>query len=330
MVSQIFFRGVIMRPIFYGLLAAAFFSFTFVLNRSIGLEGGSWIWSASLRFFFMTPLLFVIVFIRGDLKTLFVDLKKKPGTWLLWSLVGFVFFYGPLCFASSFGPGWLVAGTIQLMVVAGSLLVPFIPRRNGNSFVRDKIPVKELLFSSIILLGIILIQYTQATSISLTMMLLVVIPLVISSFAYPLGNRKMMQECSDHIDTFQRVLGMTIASLPFWLILSGYAIFTVGLPTTSQVIQSLVIAITSGVCATVLLFTATDIVKNDVKKLAAVDATQATEVGFTLLGEILFLSAPLPSWIGLVFVVLGVIIHSMSNVFRQRNMQNKYNLDHDK
>ncbi len=311
-----------MRPIVYGLLAAVFFSFTFVLNRSIGLEGGSWIWSASLRFFFMTPLLFLIVFMRGGLQPLFTEMKQKPATWLLWSLVGFVCFYGPLCFASSYGPGWLVAGTVQLMVVAGSLLVPFIPRRAGNTLVRDRIPMKELLFSLIIILGVILMQYDQATSISSTMMWLVVLPLILSSFAYPLGNRRMMQECSDHIDTFQRVLGMTLASLPFWVILSGYAMVTVGLPTPSQVVQSLIIAVTSGVCATVLLFTATDMVKHDVKKLAAIDATQATEVGFTLLGEVLFLSAAFPSpiaWVGLVLVVLGVIIHSVANIFRQRS-----------
>lgn len=310
-----------MRPIIYGLLAAVFFSFTFILNRSIGLEGGSWIWSASLRFFFMVPLLLAIVFFRKGLRTLWTQMLQKPGTWLLWSLVGFVFFYGPLCFASVYGPGWLVAGTIQLMVVTGSLLVPFIQRREGNSLIRDKIPVRELWFSSIILLGIALIQYDQATSISLTMMWLVVIPIVISSFAYPLGNRKMMLECHPTIDTFQRVLGMTIASLPFWFLLSGYAYVTVGLPTTSQVVQSFIIAITSGVCATVLLFSATDMVKHDVKKLAAIDATQATEVGFTLLGEVLFLSAPLPSpiaWTGLILVLLGVVVHSTSNVLHPK------------
>lgn len=309
-----------MRPIIYGLLAAVFFSFTFILNRSIGLEGGSWIWSASLRFFFMAPMLFLIVFFRGGLSSLFTEMKRKPGTWVLWSFVGFVLFYAPLCFASSFGPGWLVAGTIQLMVVAGSLLVPFIPRKVEGTLVRDNIPVKELVFSVVILLGIAFIQYDQATTISVLMMWLVVIPLLISSFAYPLGNRKMMQECSESIDTFQRVLGMTLASLPFWVVLSGYATYSVGLPSGSQVIQSLIIAITSGVCATVLLFSATDMVKNDVKKLAAIDATQATEVGFTLFAEVVFLSAPLPTpiaWIGLVLVVLGVVIHSTSDIFRQ-------------
>lgn len=43
-------------------------------------------------------------------------------------------------------------------------------------------------------------------------------PVVIAAFAYPLGNRRMLEEYGGRLDTFQRVLGMTLASLPFWLI----------------------------------------------------------------------------------------------------------------
>jgi hypothetical protein len=35
-----------------GIAASFFFAITFVVNRLISLNGGSWIWSASLRFFF--------------------------------------------------------------------------------------------------------------------------------------------------------------------------------------------------------------------------------------------------------------------------------------
>ncbi|ABS22278.1 hypothetical protein Bcer98_2005 [Bacillus cytotoxicus NVH 391-98] len=35
-----------------------FFAFTFILNPAMDLQGGSWIWSASLRYYFMVPLLF--------------------------------------------------------------------------------------------------------------------------------------------------------------------------------------------------------------------------------------------------------------------------------
>ena len=32
-----------------GILSSFFFAFTFILNRSMNLSGGYWIWSASLR-----------------------------------------------------------------------------------------------------------------------------------------------------------------------------------------------------------------------------------------------------------------------------------------
>lgn len=44
-----------------GLLGAFFFAFTFILNRSMNLAGGSWIWSASLRFLFSLPIMAMIV-----------------------------------------------------------------------------------------------------------------------------------------------------------------------------------------------------------------------------------------------------------------------------
>jgi uncharacterized membrane protein len=50
--------------------------------------------------------------------------------------------------------------------------------------------------------------------------------------------------------------------------------------------------------------------------LAAVEATQAMEVIFTLVGEILILQAALPnvySCIGIVMVVIGMILHSRTS-----------------
>jgi hypothetical protein len=42
-----------MKEIVIGIFASMFFAVTFILNRSMELSGGSWIWSSSLRFFFM-------------------------------------------------------------------------------------------------------------------------------------------------------------------------------------------------------------------------------------------------------------------------------------
>lgn len=105
-----------------------------------------------------------------------------------------------------------------------------------------------------------------------------IIPVILASFAYPLGNRKMMEVCGNRLDAYQRVLGMTLASLPFWFLLSLYGLFTEGLPSKEQTMQSILVAICSGVIATILFFKATDMVKGDMQKLATVEATQSMEV----------------------------------------------------
>lgn len=309
-----------MGPILLGILSAFFFAFTFVLNQSMELAGGSWIWSASLRYFFMVPFLLVIVLARGNLFQLFNAMRTAPVQWISWSFVGFVLFYGPLTYAAAFSPGWLIAGTWQITIVSGTLLAPFFYEtiiRNGEKIQkRVSIPLKGLAMSMIILIGIILMQIQHAIHIPLKTVLLGVIPVNIASFAYPLGNRKMMELTQGSIDPFQRVLGMTLASLPFWIILSVYGLITEGPPSTGQTIQSMLVAISSGVIATVLFFKATDLVRNNMPKLAAVEATQSMEVLFALAGEMLILSTALPnllSWIGMLIVMGGMALHSYSS-----------------
>ncbi len=167
--------------------------------------------------------------------------------------------------------------------------------------------------SLIILLGVALMQMEHAKQLSLENLLFGIVPILIASFAYPLGNRKMMEVCEGRLDAYQRVLGMTIASLPLWFLLSAYGIFTVGMPSGSQAFQSLLVAIFSGVIATVLFFMATDMVRGSMPKLAAVEATQSMEVLFALAGELLFLSILFPSplsWLGIMIVILGMVLHS--------------------
>src|SRR5690625_4225590 len=125
-----------MRPILIGLLAALFFSFTFVLNRSMELAGGSWVWSASLRFFFMLPILWLFVGWKRNIKPVLIHLKTYPIQWIVWSTVGFGLFYAPLTYATIYAPGWLVASTFQLNIVAGSLLVPL---KIGRASFRERV-----------------------------------------------------------------------------------------------------------------------------------------------------------------------------------------------
>lgn len=300
-----------------GICASFFFAFTFILNQQMHLSGGSWYWSSSLRYIFMLPMLLIIMISKRQLKEVIIDIRKKPLPWLLWSTIGFGFFYAPLSFASSYGASWLVAGTWQLTIVAGGLMSPLffkiIKTEKGIVKIRNKIPKKSLLISLLILVGIALMYIEEATDISLLNTMLVIIPVIIAAFSYPLGNRKMMEICDSNINTIQRVFGMTLCSMPFWIIISLLGISNSGLPGKSQLIQSFIVAVFSGIIATILFFKATDIVKDNSHNIAIIESTQAGEVVFTLLGGILIFHDTVPttlSLLGLIIVVLGMILNS--------------------
>jgi len=302
-----------MREILLGILASLFFAVTFILNRSMEISGGSWIWSSSLRYFFMLPFLFIIVYYRKGLSPTYKEIKSAPAAWFLWSFVGFVLFYAPLTFAAAYGPGWLISGMWQFTIVAGVLLAPLFLIKMENRIIKQKIPVVSLIISLLILVGIILIQIPNTDTVNLKMIFLGILPVLIAAFAYPLGNRKMMEHLNGRLDTFQRVLGMTVASMPAWILMGIYAIFTVGLPSSGQVFQSFIVAVSSGVIATILFFMATDRVRNHQGKLAAVEATQSTEIIFVIIGEMFLLHVPLPApiaLIGLGIIILGMFLHS--------------------
>ncbi|QDQ00366.1 multidrug resistance efflux transporter family protein [Lysinibacillus fusiformis] len=302
-----------MKEIALGILASLFFAVTFIFNHAMEMQGGSWLWSASLRYFFMLPFLLAIVFYRKGYTQLSGEMKAQPVSWLLWSFVGFVLFYAPLTFAAAFGPGWLVSGTWQFTIVAGVLLAPLFVSVIADKTVRQKIPLVSLLISCVILVGILLIQVPQAQSAPLKSLMLGILPVVIAAFAYPLGNRKMMEVCGGRIDTFQRVLGMTIASMPAWIVMAIYAMATVGLPSITQVLQCLLVGISSGVIATILFFIATDRVRHHQGKLAAVEATQSTEIIFVIIGEVVLLGIAFPDPIalaGLGVIIVGMLLHS--------------------
>lgn len=175
---------------------------------------------------------------------------------------------------------------------------------------------RAMIFSLIILIGIAIMQFKQATAVGTKEIILGVVPVLIAAFAYPLGNRKMMAITNGELDAFQRTLGMTIASLPFWILLSTIGVFTVNPPEPSQLTHTLIVALSSGVIATSIFFKATDLAHHDHRQLASVEATQSGEVFFALIGEMLILGAHLPdvfSMIGIGFVILGMILHSLKH-----------------
>lgn len=297
-----------MRPVLIGILAAVFFSSTYVLNARMSVAGGSFLWSASLRYLFMLPL-FVLVTARARRsRALMRELLHHPRPWLLWSTVGFGLFYAPLCFAADYAPAWAVAGTFQLTIVAGPLLSPLF----RDPIAPDKrlaVPWRSLRWAAIMLIGIALIEEQQAVHSGGQRAWLAALPVVLSAFAYPLGNRKMMAFCADAWTASERILGMTVASLPFWLLLAVVAWCTSGWPSLGQIVQSAGVALLSGVVATLLFFTATDQARKNTHLLARVEATQAMEVVWTFLLSLWLVSNHLPSWLsflGMALVVGGI------------------------
>ena len=282
------------KALLYGITASFFFAFTFILNRSMNLSGGYWLWGACLRYIFMLPMLVLALIPAGGWKRTMAEIRKAPGTWVLWSTVGFGLFYAPLCLASVYGESWFTASCWQITIVAGILLTPLFGK---------PVPVKNLLLSTLILAGIFLLMYHPGEMAG-RQIAASLVSLLIAAFSYPLGNRKMMQQCGNNLSTLERVFGMTLCSMPFWIAASIYSGVRSGLPDGGQIAQSLLVALFSGVIATILFFKATDLVKHNHVQLALIEATQCGEVLFTLLGGILFLHDPLPSLLG----VLGILL----------------------
>ena len=287
----------------YGILASFFFAFTFVLNRSMNLDGGYWLWSACLRYLFMLPMLAVLVWREHSWSQIQREILRRPKRWVLWSTVGFGFFYLPLTMASIYGQSWFVAATWQLTIVAGVLLTPLFGRA---------VPVKNFLMSCLVLSGIFLLQLPNIRLGATENIFMPLLLILIAAVSYPLGNRKMM--ILSDLTTLQRVFGMTLCSMPFWLICAVVALCHAGLPAGGQVVQSLAVALFSGVIATILFFKATDLVKRNPRQLAVIEATQSGEVLFTLLGGVLFFGDSMPDiWglCGILIVVVGMIGNSL-------------------
>lgn len=296
------------KGILLGLFASFFFAFTFLLNRSMHLSGGSWIWSASLRYLFTFPIFALLVRRKSGFSRVHAAIRRAPLQWLLWSTVGFGLFYAPISYAGDHGESWLIAASWQVTIVMGLLLSPLFHKR---------IAVKNLLAAAVILVGVFLLQLNNILSSRLGSVAQTLLPILIAAVSYPLGNRKMMALCPPELTTTERVYGMTLCSLPFWLLLGGYGLVTRGAPSGSQAIQSLGVALLSGVIATLLFFRATDLVKSSQRQLAVVESTQSFEVLFTLLGGVLLLrDAPpdVPGWVGVGLIVAGMVASSLASV----------------
>lgn len=293
------------KALFLGITASFFFAFTFVLNRSMNLGGDYFLWGAVLRYFF-TLVIMGAVLMRGNrIVPVLEAIREAPVRWIIFSTIGFGVFYSTITAASVYAESWFTAAAWQFTIVAGVLLTPFFGK---------KIPVKNLLCSVMILAGIFIMQYSHLGGSFDGDFFKAVLMIAVGAFAYPFGNRKMMEITKERLSAIQRVFGMVLCSMPFWSVCAAAAFIKAGAPSMSQCLQSFMVAMFSGVIATTLFFRATDIVKADAGKLAVIEATQCGEVIFTLLLGVLVLSDAMPgpvTMIGIAVIVAGMILNSI-------------------
>lgn len=296
--------------ILIGILASAFFAVTFVVNRKLATHGGAWEWTSSLRYFYVGPMLLLVVGARRGIASVVGELRTRPGPWLLWSTIGFVLFYAPITYAANSSPAWVVAAVWQLTIVAGMLLAPLLYEDH-----RRRIPVSSLLLSLAILVGVALVEFNNFRHAHSTSGLVAGLAAVlVAACSYPAGNRRTLRLAAGRLDTWQRLLAMSLASLPAWAVIAVIGALRTGAATADQLRGTFVTALSSGVVATALFFTATARTHHDPRSIAAVEATQAAEVPFTVLGEKLLPGATWPGpqgWVGIVIICLGVAGHAL-------------------
>ena len=292
-----------------GLVAAALFSVTFVLNRAMSLAGGPWVWTAALRYVDTAVILSGWILLRrgpGALAAIGRLFLRRARLWLTAGGVGFGVFYLGICYAAGHAPGWVVAATWQVTILA----TPLVLRGFGS-----RVPRHGVLFAAVILLGIVLVNlHALAGAAGVARTLMSGLPVLVAAFAYPFGNQ-LLNRARHYGHDPERVLAdpaacvllMTLGSLPVFL--GAVLLAAPPPPTAGQWVSTAVVALVAGCGATTLFLHARNSTA-DPYRIAAVDATQAGEVGFALLGEVALLGAALPDiagWLGLVAVTAGLI-----------------------
>jgi len=294
--------------LFIGLLSSLFFTVTFLINRSISLDGGDWFFSGALRLIYAIiffTILFIIFKGVGYFKLVIKEYLDNIFFWTIAGSVGFGFFYSLLCYSASFSPAWIIATTWQITIVSSLFVLTFFGK---------KLSRKTWFFTIFIFAGIILVNISHFESTNIKALLLGSIPIIIASICYPIGNQMVWEEKLKRKDenknveiinnNFVKVFLLVLGSVPFWVIL--YFFSNPEPPNTSQYISVAIITIISGVLGTSLFLYARS-QANSSDKLMLVDSTQSSQVLFALSGEMIFLNESFPNSIGLYGVIITMI-----------------------
>lgn len=313
------------KAILLGILAALFFSLTFLLNEINLSDSGYWIWVATLRYLWMLPMIMLlgrVPQLKSDFRQVWTGMKEAPSYWLIWGNVCFVLFYVPLTWSAQFLPGWLVSSLWQLTIVFGVLTTPLmtVTDNSGNKH-RLKIPGNKIKWMVVILLGIGLTTVqTNGFSQVTPMFWFAIVAIIIAAVCYPLGNRQI----GNRYPTFnglEKVFGMLIATYPTFIVLSIIGYLKAGLPSQGTLVSTFSVALSSGVIATVLFFQATAMAAQNMETLATVEATQSFEVIFTVLSGLVFLGHTLPNHLqltGLAIMLFGITGINLAGNWRLR------------
>lgn len=274
--------------------------------------------------------------------------------WCVTGGIGFGLFYAGICYAADHASGWVVASTFMFTVVASLFVLYAFGRRFDKQVIIYALMIFIGVVCANISEAMHTSDASKIATTGLgiehllPVLLFGALPALIAAFSYPIGNQLVWQASHNakqrhhipisptassaplvtswqrHIPTidtelldngvsnaFNKVWLMTLGSFPFWLLLGAF--IHPDLPSTGQVFNTFLVALCSGVIATSLFLYARG-QANSTQEVAGVDATQASEVIFALIGGVLLLGTPLPSmlgWIGIALIVLGLVLFAV-------------------
>lgn len=289
--------------LFLGLVSALFFSATFIVNKIISVEGGHWFFSGSLRYLYtLIFLALILIVFKGwaYFQAVLCEYKHHFIFWNMAGIIGFGIFYSMICFAADYSPAWVLVTTWQLTIF-GSLFVLLLFGK--------KLSKITLFCATLVVLGITMVNVSHFELSNMKELFYSALPVIVAAFAFPLGNQlvweqKKKREIPILDNAFSKVFLLTLGSSPLWIVL--FLFVDASTPSVSQWLNVALISVLSGVIATSIFLYARS-QANTAGKIMIVDGTISGEVIFTLLCEILFLNAVLPTFMGMIGICITVM-----------------------
>ena len=276
--------------------------------------------------------------------------KLFASDWQFWCVTGGIGLgtYGLLAFAADYAQGWVIASTYLFTVVASLVVLSFFGQSfQKKVIVYSVIVFIGVILANV---GEGLRHSTSQGTDWHALLLFGALPAFIASFCFPLGNQLIWQAGQPKGDStyptheiskaasnetrnetselatskllqkvpqvtspllsnpLHKVWLMSLGSLPMWLVL-GFMVQPPA-PSVSQMTISFLVALMAGVLGTTTFLHARSLAKQP-QQLAAVDATQGSEIIFALLGGMLLLHTPTPSglsFVGIALVIIGLVL----------------------